>query len=154
MKKRTLTPEQTAARDAKRAKFRALIKQIADMPEDRRQELTRGQVVTVDGHALSLVNTLLCVLQLPGVSIVGGFRQWLKAGRCVMKGQHGASIWIPTMKATDAGPEPAAADLDADAPVKSSRRFMCGTVFDIAQTAAADAEPAAVDAPAEELAAA
>jgi hypothetical protein len=28
-------------------------------------------------------------------TIVGGFRQWLKQGRCVKKGEHRSDIWIP-----------------------------------------------------------
>lgn len=128
-KMKTLTAEQAAARDARREKFRALVKSVAAMSDEQRNALVMqaGAVVTCEGKALSMTNTMLLFLQLPGVSVVGGFRQWLKAGRCVRKGQHGGSIWIPLMaKGADAEPEASGESTD--------RRFGTATVFDISQT--------------------
>ena len=122
--KRQLTPEQAQARDARREKFKQLVKQVAAMSDTERAALAlnAGAVVTVEGKALSPINTMLCFMQLPNVSVVGGFRQWLKAGRCVRKGQHGATIWVPLgTKAEPTG--------DGD-----RQAFGTGTVFDIAQT--------------------
>jgi hypothetical protein len=97
MKKRTLTAEQIAARDARRARFQGMVKQLAKMSEADRAQLAAqcGAVLNIEGRALSVTNTILCFLQCPGVSVVGGFRQWIKAGRCVRKGEHGLTIWIP-----------------------------------------------------------
>ncbi|MGV1047711.1 MAG: hypothetical protein ACOYD4_04180, partial [Solirubrobacterales bacterium] len=91
MKRRTpptLTPEQIAARDARREKFKALHRQVAGMTETARIELIQrmGAIVTCDGHPLSPRNTCLVIFQSPTASIVGGFRQWLKHGRAVRKG--------------------------------------------------------------------
>lgn len=41
---------------------------------------------------LEFKNTMLLFTQKPNASIVGGFKQWLKAGRVVQKGQ--GAIWI------------------------------------------------------------
>lgn len=141
MKKRQLTPEQTAARDARREKFQALAKRVAAMsPGERADMLARmPAIVTIEGRALSPFNSCLVMLQNPGASIVGGFRQWIKAGRAVKKGQHGAAIWIPT----GAGRSDAAA-LETANPAEeqageSGPRFITGTVFDVTQTAEIEA---------------
>ncbi len=137
--KRQLTPEQTAARDAKRARFQATVKKVADMPEAERAQLATqcGAVLTVEGRALSVTNTILCFLQRPGVSVVGGFRQWIRAGRCVRKGEHGLTIWIPLgVKANEAGE------------TGDGARFGTASVFDVSQTCELEADhPVAVVSP-------
>lgn len=140
--KKQLTPEQTAARDARRAQFRTLCKSVAAMSDAQRAELANraGAVLTCDGRALSLHNTLLLFMQLPGVSMVGGFRQWIRAGRCVRKGQHGASIWIPLGAGKADSAAAAAPDADGES---GGRRFGTATVFDISQTAELGAEDCA-----------
>ncbi len=123
--KHKLTPEETAARDAKRARFQSLVKNLAAMPDAERAGLAVqcGAVLTVEGRGLSVTNTILCFLQRPGVSVVGGFRQWLAAGRCVRKGEHGLTIWIPLgAKANEAGE------------TGDGKRFGTATVFDVGQT--------------------
>lgn len=137
--KRKLTPEQEAARDARREKFKALAKQVSEMSDAQRAELVNGvgAVVTCEGRALSMKNTCLLFLQSGGtVSMVGGFRQWIKAGRCVQKGQRGMMIWVKC-----GGKEDGTEDGE-DGP-----RFVTGTVFDITQTAELTAEPVATVAP-------
>jgi len=128
MKKRTLTPEQTAARDARRAAFRELARKVSKMTEDQRQAMIRSMpaIVTIEGRPLSGVNSILLSFQCPGATIVGGFRQWIKAGRCVKKGEHGACIWVP-------GGAKGSAPADGEA--GESIRFLTGTVFDVTQTA-------------------
>jgi phosphohistidine swiveling domain-containing protein len=135
MKTKKLTEEQIAKRDARREKFRALVRQVAQMPDAERMEIVNraGAVITCEGRALSTRNTCLLFLQIPGVSVVGGFRQWLKAGRCVRKGEHGASIWIPLGRGKDAGEGETAADAGENESGEGSR-FGVATVFDIAQT--------------------
>lgn len=126
--KRKLTAEQAAARDARRAKFRALAKRVADMTPEQQAELARGCVpLSIDGRSYSMKNTMLLALQLPTCTILGGFRQWLKAGRCVRKGEHGATIWCK------AGGRKLDAAADAAAE-ENETRFVMGTVFDVAQT--------------------
>ena len=70
-------------------------------------------------------------------SIVGGFKQWRRAGRTVMKGQHGYSILFPTgTKDSETGD------------IEDVCKFCAGTVFDIAQTEELEA-PAPDQAPIE-----
>lgn len=122
--KRNLTPEQKAQQDERRAKFRKLAHDIAAMPDDKRMEFARSLpvVATVEGRTLSPTNTMLVCMQSPGATIVGGFRQWLKAGRVVRKGEHGVSIWIPSGVKND------------DNGVPDEVHFLTGTVFDVSQT--------------------
>lgn len=132
--KRKLTAEQEASKKARREKFSALWKQVAAMPELERVELANKLgIVTCEGHELSLCNTMLIALQNPTASIVGGFRQWLKQGRCVMKGQHGMMIWCPTGSKNQPGPM-AMIVYGSPLPAESDNRFIIGTVFDISQT--------------------
>lgn len=129
--KRQLTQEQIEKRDARRAQFRSLIKQLASIPELQRvQVANKYGIRTVEGHELSLCNTMLCVMQNPSVSMVGGFKQWLKAGRAVVKGQHGMMIWIPIGHKDESGTP----NQEMDARDLDDTRFIIGTVFDIAQT--------------------
>jgi hypothetical protein len=86
-------------------------------------------VVTVEGRALSLHNSCLVACQKPDATVLGGFGQWIKAGRCVRKGEHGLMIWAPTMRRTNE-PSP-------DAEQESTTRragFIMVTVFDVSQT--------------------
>ena len=128
--KKSATPEQQAQAAERRAKFRKLAHDIGAMPDDKRAELARTLpvVVTVEGRTLSPTNTMLVVMQCPSATIIGGFRQWLKAGRVVRKGEHGLSIWIPSgIKNDDNG-------------VPDDVHFLMGTVFDVSQTEAVETE--------------
>lgn len=133
MSRKAPTEEQKRKAAERREAFRKLAKQVADMPEGERVALSNraGAVLTIEGRALSMVNTMLCVMQRPGVSVVGGFGQWLKAGRAVRKGETGIGIWCPIHKARPEGEQPA----DAEGNDSEGRaRFIMGTVFDISQT--------------------
>ena len=140
MKKRILTPEQIAARDARRSKFRALSKQIAAMTPEARAALAAWMpaIVTVEGRALSCFNSCLVIMQNPGATIVGGFRQWIANGRAVMKGQHGAQIWVPTGAkggAGESGEGTPAGDTPGDGDGEGGGcRFITATIFDVTQT--------------------
>jgi antirestriction protein ArdC len=46
-------------------------------------------------HRYSLHNQILIAFQMPGATRVAGFRQWLKLGYAVKKGEHGICIWAP-----------------------------------------------------------
>lgn len=133
--KRQLTAEQIAARDARREKFRAMVKQIGKMSEAERLAIVPkvGAILTADGGSIGgLTNTMLLLMQLPGVSMVGGFRQWLKHGRAVKKGEHGAMIWVPIGKGKQ--DSVMAETPPGDGQGESETRFIIGTVFDISQT--------------------
>jgi antirestriction protein ArdC len=133
--KRQLTVEQEAARDERRARFKDLCKRVAAMSDVERAELTNrvGAIMTCEGRTLSLHNTLTVLLQNPRASVVGGFRQWLAAGRCVRKGEHGAMIWVPCGVRQGTEGEPANATAAEDE-AGNDRRFIMGTVFDVSQT--------------------
>jgi hypothetical protein len=128
---RRVTEEQKAKSAEKRANMRALAATIGKMSDTEREALAAKLpgVVTIEGRALSFHNTMMLAMQ-GSFTVVGGFQQWKRAGRVVMKGQRGACIWFPlgdrkqdgTEDTTDAGDE------------KSSCRFGLATVFDVKQT--------------------
>lgn len=128
---RKATEEQKAKAAEKRSNMRALAAKIGKMSDDERAALAAKLpgVVTIEGRALSFHNTLMLAMQ-GQFTVTGGFQQWKRAGRVVMKGQRGACIWFPlgdkkqdgTADATGAGEE------------KSSCRFGLATIFDIKQT--------------------
>lgn len=125
--RRQPTEAQRAKAAERRTRMRGLARTISAWPKDKRAELaaTFG-VVSIEGRALSPFNSCMIWTQNPAASVVGGFRQWLRAGRCVAKGQHGLAIWVPCGKtAPDADP------CDKDV---SPDFFVLGTVFDISQT--------------------
>ncbi len=123
------TEEQKAKAEARRAKFRTLARQLSAMPAEQRAALAAKlpAIATVEGRMLSPFNMCLIAAQCPSATIVGGFRQWIKAGRVVRKGEAGLSLWCPagSRKAADDGEEVAGAD---------GVRFIMGCVFDVSQT--------------------
>lgn len=124
-----MTNEQKAE---KKARMRRLVKQVANMTDEQREELfqTIGVCVNTEEHALSMRNTILCYYQLGEFpTIVGGFKQWKGQGRTVKKGEHGLSIMYPSVKKGEDGEE-------------DTMNFRYGTVFDISQTI--EIEPVAV----------
>lgn len=131
------TAAQKAAAAERRDRMADLGRQVAAMtPAERSALVDRlGQVRTIEGHALSMHNTCMVLTQMPSASIVGGFRQWIDAGRCVRKGEHGAGIWVPI------GPAKPAEGEEGDEDGKP--RFRLATVFDVGQTDAAEARAAA-----------
>lgn len=93
------------------------------MSDEQRAALAaRVSVVTIEGRQLSPHNQCLIALQVPAATIIGGFRQWIKAGRVVMKGQHGAVIWVPIGRK------------DKDGELTEKTGFVLGSVFDVSQT--------------------
>lgn len=149
--KRQLSAEQIAARDARRAKFRGLVKQAASLTEEQKANWLGkvGCILTADGKAISgLCNTFLLFTQLGTPTIVGGFRQWLKHGRCVKKGQHGAMIWCPTgrkAEETTTSTTPAPANGSEPTGEEDGTHFIIGTVFDVSQTEPINGQTQAVE---------
>lgn len=128
--KRAMTAEQKAASEERRKTFRKIAAHVAAMTPEQRQAFAAQYpvVATVEGRALSIYNQCLLACQCPTVSIVGGFRQWINAGRAVRKGEHGLMIWIPRFpKDENAQPgEISSADTEL--------RFLIAPVFDVSQT--------------------
>ena len=111
----------------RRARMYNLAREIGKLSPEQRLELSsKCMVATIEGRSLSITNQCLIARQIPSATIVGGFRQWLKAGRVVMKGQHGACIWVPI------GHKTANADGETDTDERTG--FILGTVFDVSQT--------------------
>jgi hypothetical protein len=141
-KRRQLTAAQKQAAIERRMQFRKLAKLVSQMSLDERMTLCeRFGIVTVEGRQLSPFNAVLCPMQRPDVSLVGGLQQWRRTGRMVRRGEHGMMIWIPRKgKKSDesrAGePEGDVFSLvdAAEGTEVSTNKFFIGTVFDIAQT--------------------
>jgi antirestriction protein ArdC len=131
-RRREPTAEQKVRAQERREKFRALVKQVAAMTDEEREAIVQriGAVPTCEGRALSCVNTLLLIRQCPNVSMVGGFRQWIRQGRQVRKGERGHYIWIPKHKGDDGEGE----TVEAAADETDKPNFVMGVVFDISQT--------------------
>lgn len=127
---RTLTPTQQAAHDERKAKQREMIKTIAAMTNEQRAQLASRILVTnTEGHVYSATNQILIAYQMDSATICAGFRQWIKAGRQVRKGEHGLSIWIPSSPKEDPNKQPGEMTLK-----DLETHFFMGTVFDISQT--------------------
>ena len=136
-----VTEEQKAKSVEKRERMRELGKKISEMsPEQREQLAAKAGIHTIEGRPLSSYNSCMLLAQSVGrvcPSIIGGFRQWKKADRFVMKGEHGYCIWIPKSK-KESDPE----DMPQDEE-QGKTSFFLGTVFDISQTAAKELAEAA-----------
>lgn len=122
----TLTPEQQEKKEARKAKFRGLVKQIADMTDEQRAAISAKMfgVLTCEGRSLSGNNSCMVFLQCPHATIVGGFRQWLAQGRCVRKGESSIMIWIPCGKK----------DAEGNTMMSDDKHFVIGSIFDVSQT--------------------
>ena len=135
--KRQPTPEQKAKAEERRETLRQLWQKISAMTEHERAEFAEkaGTVLTCEGHPLSVGNTILLAYQADNITIVGGFQQWIKAGRCVSKGQRALGIWIPKTPKDDPNrPEGMISEKDLH------MSFFFGSVFDISQTQPIESE--------------
>lgn len=127
-------PERSRRKQQYQQEKKERIKQIrsalALMSPDQRQALAdRFGIVTVEGHSLTPHNQCFLVAQSPiNFTVVGGFRQWKKAGRIVRKGSHGFLIIVPSKTKQEQGENPGPVTDDEDI------FFFTATVFDISQT--------------------
>lgn len=128
-----LTPEQKERSAQRREAMREIVSKVAAMDDDERAALTaQCWPTTVEGHKVSPRNACLLALQMRDATIIGGFRQWIRAGRIVRKGERGAMIMFPRgSKKNDGNEESEAVS------------FGFVTVFDISQTDEMAAERAA-----------
>ncbi len=87
-------------------------------------------VMNPEGRILSDANIVFLAWQSKiHFTIVAGFRQWLKHGRCVRKGEHGNCIFIPAMNKERNKQEDGSETVSEEL-----QRFLVATVFDISQT--------------------
>lgn len=100
-----------------------LAAKLAAMTEAQRAAVAdRYPVVTVEGRTISVRNMCLCAMQSAApVTMIGGFKQWLTAGRCVRKGERAIYILHPCMTKGEDGEE-------------SVAYFREVPVFDVSQT--------------------
>jgi hypothetical protein len=113
--------------DEKKEKISKIIKQLADLPAEKREELSsRLGIINPKGHLLTPRNPCLIYFQNIdniSISVVAGYKQWQKYQRQVKKSSHGFLIAVPsgqTKQEEEEGPEE----------VYSFYK----TVFDISQT--------------------
>lgn len=131
--KKVLTKAQVAKAEKRRSEFSNLNVQVKMMSHDELESVANDiTIITIDDHPLSPTNKVLLTYQRADVTTVGGFQQWRKHGRSVKKGEHGLSIWFPSVKKEK---EPAKEE------EKKEVFFLMGTVFDISQTEVAKEQP-------------
>ncbi|NMB83274.1 MAG: hypothetical protein GYA14_15805 [Ignavibacteria bacterium] len=115
--------EKIIFRNEKMAKIKALREKILSLSQEEREALATISIPTIEGRFLSKHNAIMILFQFPfNPTVVGGFKQWLKAGRSVRKGEHGAVILYPVGTKDDQGN------------IEDAERFFSATVFDISQT--------------------
>jgi len=116
-----------AAAKERRAKIREFAKLVSDLNDEQREEMVLkvGRVLTIEGHPLTVYNSILITMQDPDATVVGGYRQWKKSGRQVRKGEHAIGMWFPIAKKSK--------DEDDEEQV-DELRFGIANVFDIRQT--------------------
>lgn len=87
-------------------------------------------VMNPEGRILSDANIVFLAWQSKiHFTIVAGFKQWIKHGRCVRKGEHGHCIFIPAMnKERNKNAD------GSETVIEELQRFLVATVFDISQT--------------------
>ena len=122
-----------AEKQAWKDQMSALAAQIKAMPEEQRVLYAfEHPVMTCEGHPLSAYNTCAIIMQaqLVGVCVthVAGFRQWLKVGRQVTKGQHACGCILVPM-----GKGKPATEADPDGK-KGGMKFRWVPMFDVTQT--------------------
>ena len=111
--------------DDKKEKIRKIIKQLAELPDEKREELSaKLGIINPEGHLLTPRNQCLIYFQNidnVSISVVAGYKQWQKFQRQVKKGSHGFLIAVPSQKKQES---------EEDQEVF----FFYKTVFDISQT--------------------
>ena len=134
------TPEQKAAAAERREQIKGLMAKVrAIAPEQRVLLAATYGIRNAEGRELSPYNQNLLHFQMPTVSVVGGFSQWAKLDRHVLKGSRALSIWVPIRGKSPEANTPESTSLvphgtePTDAETRSGA-FTLGSVFDITQT--------------------
>ena len=109
------------------ARARRIAAQVGRMSDDQRAELAKKMpgVANPQGHTLSITNSIGLMMQCgrTDLTIVAGFRQWMKAGRSVTKGER--SIGCILVPCAAKGETPESSD---------QIWFRAVPVFDVSQT--------------------
>lgn len=103
---------------------------LVDGANELRAWAVRIRDIDRDNEALQECADYL--IERADLTVVAGFRQWIKAGRCVCKGEHGLTIWVPVggkkaVRIEEQGSNESETQEDGVS-------FVLGTVFDISQT--------------------
>jgi N-terminal domain of anti-restriction factor ArdC len=113
--------------DDKKERISKIIKQLADLPAEKREELSsRLGIINPEGHLLTPRNQCLIYFQNidnVSISVVAGYKQWQKFQRQVKKGSHGFLIAVPSGQNNQEKEEE-----------PGEVYFFYKTVFDISQT--------------------
>lgn len=122
--------EKELYRNEKKEKINRIRKTLSEMSQEQRQAIAdKFGIVTVEGHSLTAHNQCFLIAQAElNFSIVGGYKQWQKAGRSVRKGEHGFYIFVPS-KTKEETNNAAEVSPDDETPF-----FFTAVVFDISQT--------------------
>lgn len=126
--KRKPTEAQCLAAKARREALTTLAKEAAKMTPEELRGFFPNPVTTIEGTTLSPKNTYLILRQNPQATLVGGFNQWKKVKRHVIKGAKSLGIFVPKNQSTE---EPKAEESGTPA---ERTFFVFGSVFDISQT--------------------
>jgi hypothetical protein len=109
--------------DEKRKKIGEIRAKLQALTEDQKNALVSSiGIVTIEGHILSPFNQLMLYYQFEKTTIIGGYKQWINAGRQVRKGEKSMNIYTPSIKGEK--------EENADQPIN----FFVASVFDISQT--------------------
>lgn len=134
-----ISEKKKAASKKRRENLRSVSKKIAKMDSKDQAVLASpmANVVRINGEPLSLRNQcLLSVQSKEPCTMVGGYDQWIKAGRIVNKGEKGMGIRVPCQPREDAEED----DEEQEDGSKKRMYFTFGFVFDIRQTRKQTAE--------------
>ena len=93
--------------DEKKEKISKIIKQLAELPAEKREELSsKLGIINPEGHLLTPRNQCLIYFQNIdniSISVVAGYKQWQKFQRQVKKGSHGFLIAVPSGQSKQEG---------------------------------------------------
>ena len=116
----------------KQDKIKELREYLKSLSDDERKAIAdkygfhsiEGKVYSINNQALILHQAAMMNVEIRGT--LGGFKQWISAGRVVRKGEHGLMIWFPSQtKGT----------IKEDNTIEhGNMRFFTTTIFDISQT--------------------
>ena len=110
---------------------RQLLRTISAMSDAERQAMAdkMPRVANPQGHFLTIHNTLLLCQQAQrtDLTVVAGFKQWIKAGRVVRKGQKSLGLIAVPIQIRQR-------DQNGDKTDAKELRFRFVPVFDVSQT--------------------
>lgn len=112
---------------------RDLVAMSSEKLDAMSDDMKENYVVPDSLARYSLRNLILIGMQYPSATDVAGFKQWVKRGRRVRKGERGIAILAPSsrVKRDKATGEPV---LDSDGNEQRVHWYRTVYVFDIAQT--------------------